>query len=310
MSSRNSHAIAARLAFTTALLMYALIAVGAVVRATGSGLACPDWPLCQGRLIPAFEFHVLIEWMHSLLALLVGLMLFATAGWIWLKRETRSRLGALAGGAVGLYFIQALLGALTVWKLLSPAMVSSHLGAGALLFSTLLVLGLTAREETEEDSIAWDARPTGLLALSALATAWTWGQIVLGGVVSSSHAGLVCPDWPTCYGRWLPPLEGLIGLQMAHRASAYGLLLVMLATALVARRASDRRIGATASMALGQTVLQMALGVSNVLLGTPVWLSVLHLATAAAMLALSVITLFLVSRLPAARGALRLAEAR
>ncbi len=310
MSSRNSHAVAARLALTTALLMYALIAVGAVVRATGSGLSCPDWPLCQGRLIPVFEFHVLIEWTHRLLALLVGLMLFSSALWIWLRRETRSGLGLLAGAAVGLYLVQALLGALTVWKLLSPAMVSSHLAAGALLFSTLLVLGLKARAESDEEAIEWEPRPNGLLALSALATAWTWVQIVIGGVVSSSHAGLACPDWPTCYGRWLPPLEGMIGLQMTHRASAYGLLLVMLATALVARRASDRRIGAMASMALGQTVLQMVLGVSNVLLGTPVWLSVLHLATAAAMLALSVITLFLVSRLPAAGHALRVAEAR
>ncbi|MBI1799497.1 MAG: COX15/CtaA family protein, partial [Candidatus Eisenbacteria bacterium] len=108
-----------RLGLAAAMLMYALIMIGGVVRTTGSGLACPDWPLCQGHLIPPFEFHVLIEWFHRLVALLVGLLLFSTAGWVWTHRETRARLGALAGLAVALYFAKALLGALTVWKRLS-----------------------------------------------------------------------------------------------------------------------------------------------------------------------------------------------
>jgi heme A synthase len=135
-------AYAARLGLSTALLMFGLIVIGAVVRATGSGLSCPDWPLCQGRLIPPFEFHVLIEWFHRLVALLVGVMLLATALLVWTHAETRQRLGALAALAIVLYLTQALLGALTVWKLLSPAMVSSHLAVGTLLFATLLTLGL------------------------------------------------------------------------------------------------------------------------------------------------------------------------
>ena len=298
--TRSAHAGAARLGLSTALLMFALIVIGAAVRATGSGLSCPDWPLCQGRLIPPFEFHVLIEWCHRLVALLVGLMLLATAAWVWAHAETRRGLGALAGVALALYVAQALLGALTVWKLLSPAMVSSHLAVGTLLFATLLTLGLKARAEFLPPAAGEAvARPAGLLPLAALATLWTWGQIVLGGMVSSTHAGLACPDWPTCYGRWLPPWDGPAALQMAHRFSAYGLFAVVLLTALRARRSGDARIAASASMALGQTAFQLLLGVANVLLGTPVWLSVLHLGTAAAILALNVFTLFGTSRLPA-----------
>jgi heme A synthase len=302
-------ATTARLAFVTAGLMFALIAVGGAVRVTGSGLACPDWPLCEGRLIPRFEFHVLIEWFHRLIALCVGILLLATAVRVWTDRETRSRLGVLAGAAVGLYVAQALLGALTVWKLLSPAMVSSHLAVGALLFSTLLVLGLSAAEALAPPA-AFAPRSPALQPLAALAVVWTWLQMVLGGMVSSTHAGLACPDWPTCYGRWIVPMQGAIGLQMMHRASGYGLFVVMLLTALVARRAPDARVAAAAAVALGLTVLQMVIGVGNVLLGTPVWLSVLHLATAAAILAHAVMTLFRASRLPAGPPALAVAEAR
>ena len=308
--TRDAHAGAARLGLSTAMLMFALIVIGAAVRATGSGLACPDWPLCQGRLIPPFEFHVLIEWCHRLVALLVGLMLLGTALWVWTHAETRRTLGALAAVAILLYLSQALLGALTVWKLLSPAMVSGHLAVGTLLFAALLTLGLEARARGEGDSRTWEPRPSGLLPLAALATFWTWGQIVLGGMVSSTHAGLACPDWPTCYGRWLPPWDGPAALQMTHRFSAYGLFVVMLLTALRARHAADPRVGASASMALGQTAFQMLLGIANVMLGTPVWLSVLHLGTAAAILALNVFTWFGAARLPALRAELRVAEAR
>jgi len=307
--TRSAYAGTARLGLATALLMFALIVIGAVVRATGSGLSCPDWPLCEGRLIPRFEFHVMIEWFHRLAAVLVGVMLLATALHVWTHAETRRRLGALAALAIVLYLTQALLGALTVWKLLSPAMVSSHLAVGTLLFATLLTLGLRAGAEGSDAAVAVEARPAGLLPLAALATLWSWGQIVLGGMVSSTHAGLACPDWPTCYGRWLPPWDGPATLQMAHRFSAYGLFVVMLLTALRARRAADPRVAASASMALGQTAFQMLLGIANVMLATPVWLSVLHLGTAAAILALNVFTLFGASRLPAPERRLRAAAA-
>ena len=113
-------AVTARLAFVTATVMFALIVVGSIVRTTGSGLACPDWPLCHGRLIPPLQFNILIEWFHRLLALVVGLGLLSTATWTWARPATRARLGGHAATSIALYLSQALLGALTVWKLLDP----------------------------------------------------------------------------------------------------------------------------------------------------------------------------------------------
>ena len=61
---------------------------------------------------------------------LVGLGLFATCAWTFARRSVRSRLGGLAALSLALYLSQALLGALTVWKLLDPSVVSGHLAVG------------------------------------------------------------------------------------------------------------------------------------------------------------------------------------
>ncbi len=306
MSSARAFGIASRLGLSTALLMYGLIVIGSVVRTTGSGLACPDWPLCEGRWIPRFEFHVLIEWFHRLVALLVSVMLLATVGWIVAHRALRERLGGLAGLALVLLFAQVLLGALTVWKLLHPSIVGAHLGVALLLFSLLLTITLIAQREGGAPAMvpAAMARPPGLGPTLVVATGLTYAQALLGAVVSSNHAGLACPDWPTCNGQWIPPLSGAVGLQFLHRLGAYALTLVMIFTALRARSAPDPALRAGAGLALGLTVAQGVLGVCNVLLGLPPWLSAAHLAAATALLAVMVSTTFRAVAQPVFEGPL------
>src|SRR6267142_4212415 len=139
LTPQRAFRVASCLAMATTVLMAGLIVLGSIVRTTGSGLACPDWPLCEGRLIPRFELHVMIEWGHRLVALLVSVLLLATLGWTLVNPPLRRRLGGLVTLAVALLFVQILLGALTVWKLLSPTVVSGHLAVALLLFATLLV---------------------------------------------------------------------------------------------------------------------------------------------------------------------------
>ena len=305
MTPTHAFRTASRLGLATTLLMFGLIVVGSVVRTTASGLACPDWPLCEGRLIPRFEPHVLIEWFHRLLALLVSLLVFATVAWTLVHPSVRARLGGLAALAVGLLLAQVLLGALTVWKLLSPAVVGSHLAVALLLFSTLLALTLVARIAAEDAPEGPGAepprvRPPGLLPTFGFATALAYVQCLLGGLVSSNHAGLACPDWPTCDGQWFPPLEGAVGLQMMHRWGAYLLTVILLVTAARARTALDPGVRAGGSMAAALTFIQIVLGVSSVLMGTPPWLSALHLANAAAILAMLVTITCRTASLPGA----------
>jgi cytochrome c oxidase assembly protein subunit 15 len=192
-----------------------------------------------------------------------------------------------------------LLGALTVWKLLSPSVVSSHLAVALLLFATMLTIALVSRAESEPEGLAREARPDGLMPIFAIATAMAYGQILLGGLVSTRHAGLACPDWPACNGRWLVPLDSLEGLQMLHRYGAYALTTMMVLLAIRARVAPDAAVRAGGSMALGLTLAQVALGVCGVLLETPVWFSAAHLATAASILAILIATTFRLAAMPA-----------
>jgi len=278
-----------RLSAATTFLTFCLIVIGSVVRATGSGLACPDWPLCEGRIIPRFEYHVLIEWTHRLIAMLVSLGFVVTAAIVLTTRELRARLGGLFALAAALLAAQVVLGALTVWKLLHPAVVSSHLAVALLFFATLVTISLSSWSLAHERrQPAPRFRSAGLLAAVVTVTALTYLQAILGGAVSTSHAGLACPGWPDCGGEWVPAHGTPQGLQMMHRWVAYVLVLAVTWTFVQARRAPHVDVRAGAALALALVVAQVLLGIANVMLALPVWLSALHLATATALLAANV----------------------
>jgi cytochrome c oxidase assembly protein subunit 15 len=128
-----------------------------------------------------------------------------------------------------------------------------------------------------------------------LASTLIYAQAVLGGIVSASGASLACPDWPTCAGEWLPAMQGLVGIHMAHRFGAYLLTAYLVVVAWLARRSSDPVVSSVGPVLLGLTLGQMVIGVLNLWLGIRVWLSALHLANAAGMLAVAIASTFRVA---------------
>ncbi len=124
-----------------AIATWLLMAVGSATRVMNAGLACPDWPLCYGQLIPAAQMNlqVFLEWFHRLDAAAIGLSAIALLG---LSLFYRSRLPKwlpiASAGAVFLIVFQGVLGGLTVTQLLRFDIVTAHLGTALLFFGALL----------------------------------------------------------------------------------------------------------------------------------------------------------------------------
>ena len=180
-----------KITFATLLLM----AVGSATRVMNAGLACPDWPLCYGQLVPTQQMNlqVFLEWFHRLDAGLIGLSTLLLAGLSWWKRQQLPHwLPWAATFALSLIVVQGGLGAFTVTELLRFDIVTAHLGTALLFFSTLLVIGtcllsIDRQATTPTTRISPASDKTGAW-LSLSAAIFVYIQSIIGGLVGSRWA--------------------------------------------------------------------------------------------------------------------------
>jgi heme A synthase len=265
-----------RLAAAAAAATFLLIAVGGLVRATGSGLGCPGWPLCYGRVVPPLEHHAIIEYSHRLVAsvviVLVGLLALAA----WRSRQPRW-LRWLTVAAIGLVLAQAALGAIVVWGKLKAEAVTLHLATSLALVAVLELVALRA-DRPARPRPAQAARPRGFARLAAGGATLTYAQMLVGSSVTGHDAGLAYPA-----GVALPGDFGLaaVQLQFGHRLLAMVVGATIVATWLVARRSRRGQPAVTrlAGAAVALVVVQIALGLANVADRLSAWTVVPHLAT-------------------------------
>ena len=268
----------------------ALLFLGSVVHATGSSLACPDWPTCHGSFLPAMEGGVFWEHLHRLVA--GGLILmFGLATWL-VRREEPGRpwLFKLSLAGVALLLVQAVFGGLTVLLRLPDAVSTTHLGL-ALLF-LMLAVSLGAATAPKDARAELDTRSRGALRVWATAAAGiVFVQSLLGGVVRHMEAGLACPDVPKCLGQWVPPfLNPWITVHFAHRTlGVLTLTLVVLAAARLYALTRSRQVRRTAAAAGALVILQVGLGFLSVSSGLSVLAVSLHTVAAASLLAVLVL---------------------
>lgn len=293
-AAREPAAALRRLALVGAVLAgatYCLIVLGALVRAHGAGLACPDWPLCFGRVVPEFDLRVAFEWGHRAVAGSVALGFAAFAVAVARRPALRRPLMPLLVVATALLLAQVLLGALTVWHLLASWTVTSHLVTGNAFAATLVWTVAALRDRAMWRDGEPPPRPTipgPVAAAVGIAAVLLVFQMVLGGLVASRFVGLACPEWPTCLdGQWFPTLRGAVGLQVLHRLNGYALWTALAVAALVAR--GHARVGVLLGAAWLVATAQIAVGVANVLWRIPVEITGLHSALAATLVALLVL---------------------
>jgi cytochrome c oxidase assembly protein subunit 15 len=175
---------------------------------------------------------------------------------------------------------QIIMGGLTVLKILEPGIVTLHLSLATAFLISLVIL------QHQVNGPRYKALEHGAFdKLSLFGLFLVGSQIVLGGWVASNYAGMACVDFPLCNGQWFPAWTGPIGAQVIHRLMAY-----TLATFFVfyffygLKLASKNKISLAQKKLVFQCFLlifsQIAVGVMNLQLQIPAWMTVLHLGLA------------------------------
>jgi heme A synthase len=266
------------LAFTLGLLVVTLclVGLGGVVHTTGSSLACPDWPLCNGEWMPAMVGGVEYEHSHRLLALAVAL---GVAALPFVVPAAHPRLRRLAWICVGTVVVQALLGAATVILRLPPPVSIAHL-----LTATGLVTMLTVIATRLRAPAILQVGP-GFVRASNAALVLLALQIALGATVRHLWAMYACGDDP--FG-CAPALEGSAPaiLQVTHRGLGYLVAAVVIALVLGAEHDASVSDAArrAARVPLVLVLVQIALGMSAIALASPIAVVTAHLVCAELLL--------------------------
>ncbi len=288
------------LAIITTVSTLVLIGWGGLVRATGSGDGCPDWPRCFGSWVPRWEIHTLIEYMHRLLAVVSGLLALAmaiVAIIALVRRETGGARGA-AWASVALAPLFLAQGALGGWVVLSgldPGVVTIHF---AMAF---LVLGLVVTIAVASGEPAAGARVPagGLLRLTTTSAALTYALLLVGTYVRAEGAGLAFRDWPLMAGRLIPSLapDGALAM-FFHRglALAAGALIVWTAVRVRTSAGTSARTRRLATWTVVTVVAQITLGALNVVTELATAPRALHVAMSGLLWA-SVVALAAATRL-------------
>lgn len=302
------------------ILTAIVIMLGAYTRLSDAGLGCPDWPGCYGQVMaPSSQSQLLdaqdmypnqiidtkkawLEMIHRYFAGTLGLVVF----WISFLCVRHKKIPSILPFTLcAVIVFQALLGMWTVTMKLMPVVVMAHLLGGFMLFSllTLLYCRLRKREQLiDHYSVNPALRPIAIIALLVVIV-----QIMLGGWTSSNYAALMCTSLPICEGNWSESLNfeqafqfyqpgfesyefGVLDysarmtIHVTHRIGAIVTALVVFTLAVKLAHQSDSILN-LAGRRLGLVLaLQLALGVSNVVLHLPLVIAVAHNLVAALLL--------------------------
>ncbi|WP_242597098.1 COX15/CtaA family protein [Billgrantia sulfidoxydans] len=306
--------------FTTVVVL-----IGAWTRLVDAGLGCPDWPGCYGGLVvpdaeramahspdaPLEAFKAWVEMIHRYLASTLGLLVIALLA---LGAGLRRRAGypwVIHLALLAVILLQGAFGAFTVTLKLWPQVVTLHLLGGLTVLLLFLWLHLGLRRFAKGNAPGAPRRR--LTPLWGVAIVLLVLQLALGGWVSSNYAGIACQGFPTCNGQWWPAMDWSEGFHLTqtvgpnylygqlhadartaiHQGHRIGALLLGLALLTLAlRHWANARMRPWLAGLVVAYVVQLGLGIANVLLWLPLWLALLHTAGAVALVMLLTITVW------------------
>jgi heme a synthase len=291
------------------VLAYTLFVIlfGAWVRISGSGAGCGDhWPMCNGEIVPRSPTaKTVIEFTHRVTSGVLGPMVIAQVIWAWRGGRPRA-LGVLASLVLLFVIIEALIGrSLVVQELVGEnasvkraVVVALHLG------NTMLLMFFAT-------ATAWLGAGGAWPRLRVKFVGRGWSVAVLLGTMVVSMMGAVTalgdtlfPVKPTLGAGFLAHIGGdlshtahfLVRLRIIHPLLAAALAIALL---LLAQRYADmsRALARTSTLLSVGTWSQLLIGVTNIALGAPGWVQLVHLLLAQGIWIVLVILLLELARL-------------
>ena len=282
-----------KLTLSGAIVIYVVIVLGGIVRATNAGLTCAGWPLCRGQWGFPTDPLALISYLHRFATVLVVPIVSFAAIWAWIKFRQERWISLTLFLAGIILAIQILVGRFIVLQDLPGMETAVHLGLSLLLELLVIVPAVVAFYKSQASPAVGQPRmifrtPFARLAVASLAAVFI--LLVSGTFVSASGATTACSGWPLCNGRWLPlTMAGWIN--MAHRLIVLGTGILMVALLLKAWKTQRTQAPILVSTTAGVVLFfsQALLGGLKVASGFPAYLLALHEATAAAVWAVFVV---------------------
>lgn len=286
------------LALTTVLATLFLIFVGGLVRATGAGLGCPDWPKCFGVWIPPMNVvdlpagwdpalfnpvHTWLEYVNRLIGVLIGLLITATLVFSIRYRRTDPVIPIAAFLSFALVLFQGWLGGQVVRSGLQAGMITAHMVLAIVIVNTLLFATYRAFRKKVEFPISDESRKR-LLSISVMLLVLTMVQLVLGTQVRESVDLVKNGPLDVNRSAWLD-VESV--LFIVHRSFSWLVLFNSLWLVWVQKSIQVPKWFRNGGVAiLGLVVLQVLVGIGLEHLGLPGALQVLHLTGVTVLLCL------------------------
>lgn len=269
----------------TVALFFLLLVWGNLVAGLKAGLACPDWPLCHGKVLPPFRFDIYMEFLHRVIAAVAGGFLVVLS--LRRYRDYRGAARAIPVLAIGLLAGEIALGGAVVLLHIPVQLTTVHFMAGLVVF--LLAVYMASFDGILDPPVfSLSGRSALFLGVGAL----VFLLAALGAYVRHAEAGLACSDWPTCLGGIVPTvLDGPVLIHFSHRVLAA--LVFLTVVALYAAVGLDRRLQESRGLARG--LLLLAIG--QVVIGGAVVLSQLYFLAAGLHLAVALAMLLILFRL-------------
>jgi heme o synthase len=297
------------IALASVIATYVMVVIGVIVRSTGSGMGCPDWPLCNGGIIPEVgDSAAWLESIHRWWGVIMGFLVLALV--VSAFRTQRATRSLVVGSIAALVMVgfQAYLGKVTVEMTNSAESVTAHLATAMILLAIFLFLTVRSRYPAILARRSASGRVPLLVAFTAVSV---FALLLFGTEITCVGVGrtdgcaaLIYPDWPLFNGSLVPTFDAnatVAGLQMshfAHRIVALIVGVIMAVTTVVvwrSARAHDGRTvpGAQAMLGLVGTAatlfaIQVIVGALQIWTTLAAWAVTLHLALGAAVWALLV----------------------